>query len=525
MLARLQRARPLVLIADDDEIERFLQRQVLEPAGFDIIEAPSGGEALECFSAFKPDLVVLDVMMPDMNGFDVCAAIRARPGGDDTPILMATALDDVESIDRAYRVGATDFIGKPINWPALPHRARYMLRAHATLENLMLSQQSLAEAQRIAGIGNFRWLPHTGLIECSAELWHSLGFGGLATSLPVRSLLRRIPVEDRRALVRAVRSGLAGKKVDLDHRMRTPAGEVRTLSLRAESAVAQDGTRYLQGSLQDITERKHTELALAAARDEARMADAAKTAFLAAMSHELRTPLNAIIGFSDMIVQEAFGPIAEGRYIDYARNVEQAGQQMLGFVIDVLTIAELEAGRFELRRESIDLSELVEAALDEFRQSETGKHHDITLALNGTPRPVRADRWAVEQMLVKLLSNAAKFSAAEAPIRVTITAVDEGVTRLSVADKGVGIGSETAAMALVPFRQVDGRVARKQGGTGLGLSIVNSLIGEHGGRLTIESQPENGTCVSLDFPAVWEEEDAAAPGGAASSRAPVLLAS
>ena len=107
MLDRLQRARPLILIADDDGIERFLQRQVLEPADFDIVEAASGQAALECFGAVQPDLVVLDVMMPDMNGFEVCEAIRAMPGGGDTPILMATALDDVDSIDRAYRVGAT----------------------------------------------------------------------------------------------------------------------------------------------------------------------------------------------------------------------------------------------------------------------------------------------------------------------------------------------------------------------------------------------------------------------------------
>ena len=106
-----------------------------------------------------------------------------------------------------------------------------------------------------------------------------------------------------------VRAGLAGERVDLDHRVLAPDGEIRTLSLRAERALAQDGTPYLQGSFQDITERKRIEIELATARDEARMADAAKTAFLAAMSHELRTPLNAIIGFSDMIVQEAFGPI------------------------------------------------------------------------------------------------------------------------------------------------------------------------------------------------------------------------
>src|SRR6266576_885619 len=149
-------------------------------------------------STSTADLVILDVMMPEMSGFEVCQAIRTLPGGRNTPVLMATALDDVDSIDRAYRVGATDFIGKPINWPVLPHRLRYMLRAHETLQNLILSQQCLAEAQRIAGVGNFRWLPQTGLVECSAELCRMFGLGERARLLPVRPLLRRIPAADRR---------------------------------------------------------------------------------------------------------------------------------------------------------------------------------------------------------------------------------------------------------------------------------------------------------------------------------------
>jgi signal transduction histidine kinase len=276
----------------------------------------------------------------------------------------------------------------------------------------------------------------------------------------------------------------------------------------------------LQGSLQDITERKRIEVELAAARDEARLADAAKTAFLAAMSHELRTPLNAIIGFSDMIVQEAFGPIAEGRYLDYARNVEQAGQRMLGFVIDVLTIAELEARRFELRRESIDLHEMAAASVSEFQASEAGAGHRVSIEMQGRPRPVWADRWAVEQMLGKLLSNAAKFSDPGTAIRVTIAEIGESTSRHSIADQGVGITEEIAAMAILPFRQVDGRVARKQGGTGLGLSIVNGLIVEHGGRLVIEGQPGSGTCVSLDFPAA--AEDAPAFDRETSARVPEL---
>jgi two-component system cell cycle sensor histidine kinase PleC len=238
-----------------------------------------------------------------------------------------------------------------------------------------------------------------------------------------------------------------------------------------------------------------------------------KSEVFANMSHELRTPLNAIIGFSDMIVQEAFGPIGEDRYIDYARNVEKAGQQMLGFVIDVLTIAQLEARRFELRRDRLDLAELAETVLAEFRQSDEGQQHELTLSVTGSPPPVFADRRAVEQMLAKLLSNAAKFSPAGTDISVTIAPVGEHETRLSVVDRGTGISRETAELAVIPFRQVDGRLARKQGGTGLGLSIVNGLIDEHGGRLTIDSEPGKGTVVSLDFPGFMAE--AGSPGEAA----------
>jgi two-component system, cell cycle sensor histidine kinase PleC len=500
-----QRAGPLILIADDDETERFLQRQVLEPEGFQIVEAKNGAAALDAFNEHKPDLVILDVMMPEMSGFEVCQALRTLPGGRNTPILMATALDDVDSIERAYRVGATDFIDKPINWPVLPHRVRYLLRAHETLRNLVVSQRRLAEAQRMAGIGNFRWLPHSKLVECSAELCRMFGLGERARSLPVRALLRHIPSPDRAAVIRALRRALAGVTIDIDHHIVANGGEIRALSLRAEISADGDEPAYLQGSCQDITERKRNEEVLAAARDEARTADASKTAFLAAMSHELRTPLNAIIGFSEMIAEQAFGPIGQRRYIDYARNTGQAGRQMLDFVVDVLTIAQLEAGRFTLELETIDLPEAVEAILDDYRQSEAAGSREITLTVTGRPNPVSADRRALQQMLEKLLSNAAKFSAADLPIRVTIAGGEEGFTQISVADRGSGITPELAEMAIQPFRQVDGRLARKHGGTGLGLSIVNRLTERHGGRLRIDSAPGQGTCVSIDLPAARAE--------------------
>ena len=517
-MAYSPRSRPLILIVDDDEMERFLQREVLETAGFDIIDADGGAAGLLLFAEHRPDLVVLDVMMPEFNGFEVCEAIRAMPGGRDAPVLMATALDDIDSIDRAYRAGATDFIGKPINWSILPHHVRYILRSHDTLQKLIVSQHQLAEAQRIAGIANFQWLPQRATVECSAELCRILRLGDDDQAVSPRSLLRRLPAAERRAVIRAVRRGLAGDSVNLDLRL----DAARTLCLRAELAQAGDGTAHLRGSVQDITERKRVEIELAEARDQARSADAAKTAFLAAMTHELRTPLNAIIGFSDLIAQQAYGPIAEDRYVEYARSSEKAGKQMLALVGDLLTIAQLEAGRFELLPERIDLAAAVERAVAEFRDSEAGSKHTITMAVEGAPKPINADLRAVKQMAQKLLSNAAKFSAQGTAIRVTVGAEGEASTRVSIADQGIGISEEMAALAISPFRQADGRLSREYGGIGLGLSIVSALIERHGGRLTIDSEPWVGTCVSLDFPCAGEYAAPHREAGEAPER--VLLA-
>ena len=119
----------LVLVVDDDVTFRFLARESLEREGFTVEEAEHGALALATFVRVRPDIVLLDVHMPEMDGFTVCTTLREMPSGDCVPVLMVTGCDDVESIDRAYEAGATDFITKPINWAVLHHRLRYILRA------------------------------------------------------------------------------------------------------------------------------------------------------------------------------------------------------------------------------------------------------------------------------------------------------------------------------------------------------------------------------------------------------------
>jgi DNA-binding response OmpR family regulator len=138
--------RPVVLIADDDDNFRLLARKALEVAGFRVEEVEDGERLLELFEQIPPDIVLLDIMMPGMDGFMVCSKIRERPGGEYIPVLMVTGLDDIESISKAYEVGATDFITKPINWLILSHRVRFMMRTKKLIDEIVQNElQALAD--------------------------------------------------------------------------------------------------------------------------------------------------------------------------------------------------------------------------------------------------------------------------------------------------------------------------------------------------------------------------------------------
>ena len=145
-----QQPGPLVLVVDDDPALRLQVRFTLENTGLIVVEAGGGEEALTLFRANPPDLVLLDVVMADMDGFTVCQGLRALPGGSHTPVVMVTGMEDPETIARAFEAGATDFISKPINLLILGYRARYWLRSGAILNELKINQKRLFKAQDLA---------------------------------------------------------------------------------------------------------------------------------------------------------------------------------------------------------------------------------------------------------------------------------------------------------------------------------------------------------------------------------------
>jgi diguanylate cyclase (GGDEF)-like protein/PAS domain S-box-containing protein len=247
-----------VLIIDDDFTTRLLARETLEQAGFAIEEIADGRDALEGFDRINPDVILLDVLMPGMDGFTVCRQIREHPEGWNTPILMMTGLDDTDSIKKAYETGATDFVAKPCNWLVLGYRVRYMLRASQMVRALSRSWASLNHAQHLAQIGSWEWEVKNDILHWSEAVYRIFAIDPIGFDRSYHSFLNSVHPLDRESVHSAFNEAMANnKKFSIDHQIITPDGTTRYV--HTEAKVVNDRTgRPIQvtGTVQDITERK-----------------------------------------------------------------------------------------------------------------------------------------------------------------------------------------------------------------------------------------------------------------------------
>jgi signal transduction histidine kinase len=235
------------------------------------------------------------------------------------------------------------------------------------------------------------------------------------------------------------------------------------------------------------------------ALEAAAAASQAKSQFLAAMSHELRTPLNAIIGFSEILSREMFGPIGDNRYRSYAQNIVESGGHLLGLINDVLDFSKLEAGRFELQDEAVDISKVVSETVKMISQQAERNSLRLSLDLAQDLPRIQADSRRLRQVLLNLISNAIKFTPETGEIKISASTDDQGLL-ITVADTGIGMAEDDIPIALARFGQIDSRLSRKYDGTGLGLPLSKRLIELHGGTLAIESALGSGTKVLIRIP-------------------------
>jgi signal transduction histidine kinase len=250
----------------------------------------------------------------------------------------------------------------------------------------------------------------------------------------------------------------------------------------------------------NLTQWKKAEEELINARRQAEKASVAKSEFLAKISHEIRTPLNAIIGFSEVMMGERFGPIANERYREYLKDIHASGGHLVSLLNDLLDLSKIEAGKVDLNFASINLNELMQQCVALMQPQANQQHIIIRTSLPQVLPPVLADARSVRQITLNLLSNSIKFTGAGGQVILSTALTDSGDMVLRVRDTGVGMNENEIQIALEPFRQLATSTRWGSGGTGLGLPLAKALAEANHATFNIKSAVNAGTLVEVSFP-------------------------
>jgi len=485
-----------VLVVDDEASHIRAVERVLMDLPVRIQSAPNGHAALQTIDLMPPDLVILDVLMPDMDGFEVCRRIKSEPSSSGSMVLLLSARCDVQDRLQGYEAGADDYLGKPYDPEELRAKCRTLCRLKEARDQLAESEERF---RGIAGSATDAviMLDDRGRV----TYWNPAAerILGYTSDEIMGKELHRLVLKDEDH--KRFNAGFLG----FSRSGKGPVvGGVREIAGRrkggedfpAEISVAGlklKGRWNAVGIVRDISERKEAERQILEARRVADDANRAKGEFLASMSHEIRTPMNAIIGMTDLVLDTPLSKVQR----DYMETVKSAGEALLHLLNDILDFSKMESKRVELEHVEFNLREslgdfLKPVAISAHQKGLELAYHvseSIAEVLVGDPARLR-------QIVVNLVGNAIKFTdRGEVVVRVEPEGPAQGheILHFSVADTGVGITPEQQDRIFEPFTQADGSIARRYGGTGLGLAISKGLAEYMGGRMWVEGKPGKGT--------------------------------
>jgi two-component system, cell cycle sensor histidine kinase PleC len=517
-----------ILVVDDEPQILTAITDLLEDE-FMVWTASDGETALKILETQEVAVILSDQRMPGMTGAEFLG--RARDVSDATRVLV-TGYSDLDALVNAVNLGQIHaYLSKPWN----PLELKVVVRTAAdrwrlgrTLEYERNLLHALMDNAPDAIFFKDRTLHFTRVNSAQAAL---LGAGEPGDV--VGKLLADLLTPGRAAAVEEQERDLIDRGVPLLDKVESvhdAVGDVQWFSISKVPIRQGDEVMGLVGIARDITKRKqaedylrraHDELQKAveertrwlrqeirrraqaeeqarAARDCAEAASRAKTIFLANMSHELRTPLNAIIGFSELATTLMDDGELE-RYGGYLGNIGESAQHLLRVITDILEVSRVEVGKVTLREVEVDVGEVAQSALRLVGHVANAKRQSLSLDLAaGLPR-LKADERLVKQILLNLVSNAAKFTPEGGHVAVSAALV-EGAITITVQDDGVGIATKDIPLVLQPFGQVENAMSPKQEGTGLGLPLAKGFMELHGGVLTLSSTVGKGTVVVLTFP-------------------------
>lgn len=517
-----------ILIVDDRPDKLLALEAVLEDLGQNIVRAYSGREALRHVLQEEFAVILLDVNMPGIDGFETAELIRQRRNSAHIPIIFLTALGDEMHVARGYSLGAVDYILTPV----VPHVLRskvavfvdlfrksqqvrlqaLRLRQRATqlhrLASASLAINSASSVQQIVEVATHQAREIVGAHQAITTAM--AGPSGVCETFTTGSYSEKYPqwqehpqaIEEHGAyaLVMATRKPMRMTQAELEAHLPPAGGASKGPPLRGLLAAplkGRDGRHRglimlsdkLDGDFTDDDQAVIVQLAQIASVAientifaEERETNRLKNEFLSTLSHELRTPLNAISAWVQLLrMSRPEGEIAHGLEV-IGRNVKAQTR----LIEDLLDLSRITAGKIRLDLRPILLRSVVEAAADALRPVVEEKGLSFSCHLDAAASTVRGDSERLQQVIWNLLSNAAKFTPSGGAITVRLTS-DECWVRVSVTDTGEGIEPQFLPHVFDRFRQADSSSSRHHGGLGIGLTIVRHIVGLHGGTVTADS--------------------------------------
>ena len=496
-----------ILMVDDHPENLLALEAILDKLGQNLVRANSGEEALRCLLHQDFAVILLDVQMPGMDGFETATLIRNRQRSRNTPIIFLTAFSTSETmVFRGYSLGAVDYLFKPVEPEILASKVTVFVDLFKKTEQIKRQAAELAavntelreseerfrslSASSPVGIfltdveGRCTYTNPRCQAICGFNFEESLGGGWLQSVHP----------EDRnQALADWSAWTLANREYSSEFRFQTPEGIVRQVHVRTSPMLSAQGELLGHvGTLEDITDRKQAEEARAqvireqVARQEAEAANRMKDEFLATLSHELRTPLNSVLGWARLLRTRSFDEATTARALE---TIERNAKSQAQLIEDILDVSRIIRGKLHLNLRPIRLAPVIEAAIDSVRPSAEAKSIQLEAVLDPMVDLVAGDPDRLQQIVWNLLTNAIKFTPEGGKIEVRSLRVGSHA-QIQVSDTGIGISPEFLPYVFDRFRQADSTTTRSHSGLGLGLAIVRHLVELHGGSVYADSAGE-----------------------------------